>query len=88
MLEKADASPALARAIVHAIAIEIAGGQDALATKHEVTALRAEVRAVCAELKADVHQAISGFTRQMYIAFLAQTAVILSFGYFLATQLR
>src|SRR5262245_49580961 len=45
VLEKADASPALARAIVRAIEIEL-GAQDILPTKQDVASLKQDVLAV------------------------------------------
>ncbi|HEX5047568.1 MAG TPA: hypothetical protein VFX89_10635 [Gammaproteobacteria bacterium] len=101
VLERAHASPELARAIVRAIEIETAAGKHGLATKHDVlllgTELRGEMRALAnkteladlrGDLKAEIHQAVSGSTRQMYLAVLGQTAVMLGFTYFLVTQLR
>src|SRR5262245_29987068 len=119
ILEQADASPELARAIVRAIEIETAADKNVLATNHDVlflgtelrgemqafgaelrgemkmlaTELRAETKTLAtktelADLKAEIHQALSSSTRQMYLAVLSQTAVMLGFGYFLVTQLR
>jgi len=103
ILEKASVAPAQARAIVRAIEIEIAGAKDTLATKHdllalgtelrsEVAALRVELRSDIArlggELHAEIHRAISGSTRQMYMALLGHMAMTLGFIYFLNAQLR
>jgi hypothetical protein len=99
VLEKASVAPAQARAIVRAIEIEIAGAKDTLATKHDLVVLRAELRAEMAELAAtlriemaklggDLRAEIAGVTRQMYLALLGQTAVLLGFFYFFLTQLR
>jgi Skp family chaperone for outer membrane proteins len=143
VLEKADVAPALARAIVRAIEIEIAGATDTLATKHDLLVLRHDVFAELAkmrsemvevraefqaanaslrahfqaanadlradfqttnadlraefqtanadlrgELRAEIHSAVSGVARQMYVAMIGQTAVMLGFTYFLVTQLR
>src|SRR6185436_16881240 len=99
VLEKASVAPAQARAIVRAIEIEIAGAKDTLATKHDLIALRAEVRAEVAELAAtlrtemakqggELRAEIADGTRQMYLALLGQTAVLLGFFYFFLTQLR
>jgi hypothetical protein len=52
-----------------------------LATKDELTRLGAE-------LHAEIHRAVSGSTRQMYMALLGHMAMTLGFSYFLITQLR
>ena len=103
VLEKASVAPAQARAIVRAIEIEIAGAKDTLATKHdllglgmelrgELAALRVELRSDIAklggELHAEIHRAVSGSTRQMYMALLGHMAMTLGFIYFLFTQMR
>jgi hypothetical protein len=99
VLEKASVAPAQARAIVRAIEIEIAGAKDALASKHDLHDLRAEVRQLAAdvrgemaklggELHAEIHRAVSGSTRQMYMALLGHMAMTLGFVYFLFIQLR
>jgi hypothetical protein len=96
VLEKADVAPAQARAIVRAIEIEIAGTNHTLATKHDLdsritelgAALRAEMAQQGAELRAELHRSIGGVTRQMYLAILGQTAVLLGSAYFFATHVR
>lgn len=99
VLEKASVAPAQARAIVRAIEIEIAGATDTLATKHDVSALRhdldvlradlrSEIAKLGGELHAEIHRAVSGSTRQMYMALLGHMAMTLGFIYFLNTQLR
>ena len=99
VLEKASVAPAQARAIVRAIEIEIAGATDTLATKHDVLALRHDVDVLRADLRseiaklgdelhAEIHRAVSGSTRPMYMALLGHTAMTLGFIYFLNTQLR
>jgi len=40
------------------------------------------------ELHAGIHRAVSGSTRQMYLALLGHMAMTLGFNYFLNTQLR
>ena len=40
------------------------------------------------ELPAEIHAAVSGRTRQMYMALLGQMAVLLGFAYFFATHVR
>src|ERR1044072_3350663 len=95
VLEKADLSPAQARAIVRAIDIEIVGAKDTLATKPDIVELRSGMKALGAELrgelraevsrlatKAELHEAMSGLARQMYLAVLGQMAVVLGFTYF------
>ena len=54
VLEKASVAPAQARAIVRAIEIEIAGAKDTLATKHDLLALRQDLRGEMAELRAEL----------------------------------
>ena len=114
VLEKAAVAPAQARAIVRAIAIEIAGARDTLATKHDLlllgqelreemaelrselrgemaelrSELRGEMAALRGELKAEIHAAVSGVTRQMYLAILGQMSVLLGIAYFFATHMR
>lgn len=103
VLEKASVAPAQARAIVRAIEVEIAGAKDTLATKHDMLSLgielRAEVAALRVELRSDIaklggvlhaeiHRAISGSTRQLYMALLGHMAMTLGFIYFLNSQLR
>ena len=51
VLEKADVAPALARAIVRAIEIEIAGASDTLATKRHLMDLGASRRTEIAEYR-------------------------------------
>lgn len=103
VLERADVAPAQARAIVRAIEIEIAGASHTLATKQDLAALenrldarinslaaalRTEMAQQGAELRAELHRAIGGVMRQMYMAILGQMAVLLGFAYFFATHLR
>jgi hypothetical protein len=103
VLEKASVAPAQARAIVRAIEIEIAGAKDTLATKDDLVVLRSDLRGEMAalgaalrteiakqggELRAEIHRAVSGSTRQMYLALLGQMAVMLGFFYFFLVQLR
>ena len=54
VLEKADIPPAQARAFVRAIEIEIAGAKDTLATKHDLLALRSDLRDELAQFRAEV----------------------------------
>ena len=99
VLEKASVAPAQARAIVRAIEIEIAGARDTLATKSDLTELRSEMRQQAAEsrvemaklageLRAEIHGAVSGSTRQVYVALLGHMAMTLGFIYFLFAQVR
>jgi hypothetical protein len=99
VLEKASVAPAQARAIVRAIEIEIAGAKDTLATKRDLdllkrdldlvrSELRGEIAKLGGELHAEIHRAVSGSTRQMYMALLGHMAMTLGFIYFLNTQLR
>jgi DNA-binding FadR family transcriptional regulator len=50
--------------------------------------LRTEMAQQGAELRAELHRAIGGVTRQMYMAILGQMTVLLGFAYFFATHLR
>jgi len=95
ILEKASFAPAQARAIVRAIEIELVGAPETLATKNdlailgvdlrgEMTALRAELAKQGSELRAEVY----GATRQMYMALLAQAAVLLASFCFVVLLLR
>ncbi len=88
VLEKASVAPAQARAIVRAIEIEIAGAKDTLATKRDLDALRSEIAKLGGEFHAEIHRAVSGSTRQMYMALLGHMAMTLGFIYCLNTQLR
>lgn len=51
-------------------------------------ATRAELAKLGGELHAEIHRAVSGATRQMYMALLGHMAMTLGFIYFLITQLR
>ena len=88
VLEKASVAPAQARAIVRAIEIEIAGAKDTLATKRDLDLLRGEIAKLGGELHAEIHRAVSGSTRQMYMGLLGHMAMTLGFIYFLNSQLR
>ena len=54
----------------------------------EMATLAAELRTEVAKQIGDLRAEISGVTRQMYVALLGQTAVLLGFFYFFITQLR
>jgi hypothetical protein len=54
----------------------------------EITALGAAIRVELAEQIGALRTEISGVTRQMYVALLGQTAVMLGFFYFFITQLN
>jgi hypothetical protein len=62
---------------------ELSGKIDSLAGH-----LRAEIAKRGGELHAEIHRAVSGSTRQMYLALLGQMAVMLGFFYFFLIQLR
>ena len=55
---------------------EVSGKIDSLAGQ-----LRAEMAKLGGELHAEIHRAVSGSTRQMYLALLGQMAVMLGFFY-------
>ena len=52
------------------------------------TQLRGEMAKLAGELHAEIHRAVSGSTRQMYLALLGHMAMTLGFVYFLFTQVR
>jgi hypothetical protein len=54
----------------------------------ELTTLGAAIRVELAEQIGALRKEISGVTRQMYVALLGQTAVMLGFFYFFITQLN
>src|SRR5688572_16376031 len=62
---------------------ELSGKIDSLAGQ-----LRTEMAKQGGELHAELHRAVSGSTRQMYLARLGQLAVMLGFFYFFLIQLR
>jgi hypothetical protein len=77
----------------------LATKHDLMALRNDFTELRGEVRQLAAELRgemaklggelrAEIHRAVSGSTRQMYMALLGQMAVTLGLIYFFFTQLR
>ena len=87
------------RGEMKSLAAELRGEMKSLATelraemKSLATELQTEMKTLAtkgelADLKAELHRAVSSSTRQMYLAVLSQTAVMLGFGYFLVTQLR
>jgi Mg2+ and Co2+ transporter CorA len=63
-----------------------------LAKRNELIELAAQLRTemgkLGGELHAEIHRAVSGSTRQMYLALLGQMAVMLGFFYFFLIQLR
>jgi hypothetical protein len=50
--------------------------------------LRKEIAEMGAALRVEIHATASGVARQMYLAVLGQSAVMLGFAYFVATQVR
>jgi len=88
VLEKADVAPAQARAIVHAIEIELGSSKETLATKDDLKSSVQELRQEMAELRVEIHASASSIVRQMYGALLGQMAVLLGFAYFFATHVR
>lgn len=54
----------------------------------EMAQLGAQLRTEMAKQGGDLRAEISGVARQMYVALLGQTAVLLGFFYFFLTQLR
>ena len=95
VLEKASVAPAQARAIVRAIEIELLRAPDTLATKNDLAVLGVDLRSEMTTLRAeiakqggDLRAEIYGATRQMYMALLAQAAVLLVSFYFVVALLR
>jgi hypothetical protein len=96
VLEKANVAPAQAGAIARAIEIEIGGVKstrdDLLAQRQDFHAshaeLRTEIAKLAAELHTEIHRAVSGLTRQMYMALLGHLAMTLVFVCFLVATLR
>jgi hypothetical protein len=82
------------RSEVRQLAAELRGEMTGLAAelRAEMTKLGAELRGAMdklrGELHAEIHRAVSGSTRQMYVALLGHMAMTLGFIYFLNTQLR
>ena len=62
--------------------------QLAVDLRGEMATLAAQLRTELAKQIGDLRAEISGVTRQMYVALLGQTAVMLGFFYFFITQLR
>ena len=54
--------------------------------RSEMVALGAAIRVEVAQQFGELRKEISGVTRQMYVALLGQTAVMLGFFYFFITQ--
>ena len=50
--------------------------------------IRVEVAQQIGDLRAAMHRSVGSVTRQMYVALLGQTAVLLGFFYFFVTQLN
>jgi hypothetical protein len=69
------------RGEVKTLATELRGEMRNLASKAELAKLGGE-------LHAEIHRAVSGSTRQMYMALLGHMAMTLGFIYFLVSQLR
>lgn len=62
---------------------ELGGKVDGLAAQ-----LRTEMARQGGELHAEIHRAVGGGTRQMYLALLGQMTVMLGFFYFFLAQVR
>ena len=52
----------------------------------EMAAVRGEMATLRGDLRAEIHASASSVTRQLYMATLGQTAVMLGFVYFFATH--
>ncbi len=88
VLEKASVAPAHARAIVRAIEIELVRVPETLATKNDLAVLGVNLRAEIAKQGGELRAEVYGATRQMYMALLAQAAVLLAFFCFFVVLLR
>jgi hypothetical protein len=67
---------------------EVAELETRLRSEMAQLATRDELAKLGGELHAEIHRAVSGATRQMYMALLGHMAMTLGFIYFLITQLR
>ena len=67
---------------------ELRGEMTAAASSRRSFAIRVEVAKQIGDLRAEMHRSVGGVTRQMYVALLGQTAVMLGFFYFFITQLN
>jgi hypothetical protein len=80
------------RGEVKALASELRGEMTALGSElrgeMRNLASKAELAKLGGELHAEIHRAVSGSTRQMYMALLGHMAMTLGFIYFLVSQLR
>ena len=65
VLEKASVAPAMARAFVRAIEIEIAGARDTLATRHDFLSLRGELAALEGRLHAQMAESAATLRTEM-----------------------
>jgi hypothetical protein len=95
VLEKANVPAPQALAIVQAIEIEIAGAQNILATKQDITQLREDTKAefvqVCKEisrLEVKISESARDLTRHMYAAIGVQMGLLLGIAYFFVTHLK
>lgn len=72
------------------LAAALRGEMTSLASqvRAEMATLAAELRTETAKQIGELRAEISGVTRQMYVALLGQTAVMLGFFYFFITQVR
>lgn len=81
--QEVDASRIEVRSEMRELGAALRGEMAQLATE-----LRAEMKELGAELRVDIHSAVGGAARQMYVAILGQMAVLLGFFYFFLVQLR
>jgi hypothetical protein len=86
-LEIAGAKDALATK--HDLLVQTQDIHQQIATvRAEFATLRIVMSDWRGELRAEIHAAVSGGTRQMYMALLGQMAVLLGFAYFFAAHVR
>jgi hypothetical protein len=71
------------RGEVHQLGADLRGETAALAAT-----LRTEIAKQGADLRSEMHRTLSTYARQMYVALLGQTTVLLGFFYFFFIQLR
>jgi hypothetical protein len=92
VLEKANVPAQQARAIVQAIEIEMGAAQNTLATKQDLVehrhATKQDLTGLRGDLRVEIHESAKDLLRHMYTAILAQTAVLLTASYFMATHLK
>jgi phage-related protein len=88
--QASDVTRAELRAEMKALAAELRAEMKQLSAelRGEMAKLAADLRAEMAKELGELRREISGVTRQMYVALLGQTAVLLGFFYFFIAEMR